>query len=111
MLQINNGSSTIYDFKMKKILEITASNPFEQPINCNTHDYLEIASLYAYELIIELKNNEIIRAKAKTTETKSSKIEYLVVESESTIFEIPMTEISRITTTSSSASFRVVDFE
>ena len=96
---------------MKKITEIIPSKSHQNPISCSTHDYLETACIYRYEVIIALRNSEIIKGAAKTTVTKANKIEYLVVESKETLFEVPMTEISQLKVITVPAMFRVIEFE
>ncbi|MCH4234021.1 MAG: Rho-binding antiterminator, partial [Serratia liquefaciens] len=40
-----------------------------RPIDCELHDYLEIACLYGYRLNVELVNGQCFQATALTTQT------------------------------------------
>mgnify|MGYP001375780969 CR=1 FL=1 len=50
------------------------------PVDCDLHDYLEIACLYHYLLRIELTTGEHFDARAVTTCTTADKEEFLLVE-------------------------------
>lgn len=50
------------------------------PIDCDLHDYLEIACMYHYCLRIELTDGTYLDAKALTTCTTADKEEFLLVE-------------------------------
>ncbi|TSE32903.1 MULTISPECIES: Rho-binding antiterminator [Tepidimonas] len=54
-----------------------------RPIDCHLHDYLEIACLYRYRLLLELVDGGRLEADAISTETRPSKEEFLLVASES----------------------------
>lgn len=95
---------------MKQRYTIQITKPSDQPIDCNKHDYIEIACMYRYKLVITLKSGRTIKANAITTQTKATKIEYFVVENEESIFEIPMTELAKLETVSDSASFKTISF-
>jgi Rho-binding antiterminator len=49
-------------------------------ISCELHDYLEIACLYAYQVRLILKDQQIIEGKALDTMTTAEKREYLVID-------------------------------
>lgn len=49
-------------------------------ISCELHDYLEIACLYAYQVRLILKDQQIIEGKAIDTMTTAEKREYLVID-------------------------------
>jgi Rho-binding antiterminator len=48
-----------------------------QPLNCDLHDYLEIACLYGYTLDIELIDGQRLTARALTTRTAPTREEFL----------------------------------
>ncbi|HHK4510965.1 TPA: Rho-binding antiterminator [Pseudomonas aeruginosa] len=55
-----------------------------RPIACDLHDYLEIACLYRYRLLLELEDGVRFEAEARTTHTRAvrpggGKEEYLEV--------------------------------
>lgn len=95
--------------KVKRIIE--GSGGLNKPVDCNKHDYIEVACMHQYELLITLKDGHTIEATAVTTETKANKMEYFIVEASDTIFEISMSELSIIKTVSKVASFDSVRFE
>ena len=41
------------------------------PIACDLHDYLEIACLYRYRLLLELEDGVRFEAEARTTHTRA----------------------------------------
>jgi len=59
-------------------------------LSCELHDYIEIACLYGFEIKLELRNDDIIRGIAKTTETSPDKREWLVlvIESQNQKFDL-----------------------
>ncbi|VVO54161.1 Rho-binding antiterminator [Pseudomonas fluorescens] len=51
-----------------------------QPLNCDLHDYLEIACMRGYDLQVELLDGSVYVAKALTTRTAISKEEFFILE-------------------------------
>ena len=49
-------------------------------INCEIHDYIEIACTFGYEVKLELLNGDTIQGKAITTQTSKYKKEYLILK-------------------------------
>jgi Rho-binding antiterminator len=49
-------------------------------INCELHDYLEIACLYGYRVKLTLKDQQIIEGKALDVLTTAEKREYLMID-------------------------------
>ena len=76
-----------------------------QPLNCDLHDYLEIACMHHYELHIELLRGPAFVARALTTRTAPSKEEFLVVENEGDKVELRLDQLLAITPLDSNASF------
>lgn len=86
-----------------------------QPLDCDLHDYLEIACLKGYQLNMVLTDGATFVAKALTTKTEANKEEFLVVETSSeeggvNRCEIRLDRIRRIAPVDSHADFGVVDF-
>jgi Rho-binding antiterminator len=79
-----------------------------QPMNCDLHDYLEIACMHSYRLDIELKDGAVFQAKALTTRTSSDKEEFLVVETADGQQEIRLDQLLAITPLDAHAQFRRV---
>src|SRR5690606_36200971 len=86
-----------------------------RPLDCDLHDYLEIACLKRYRLNMVLTDGAEYLAKALTTKTGANKEEFLVVETSSEESgakrcEIRLDRIRRIAPVDSHADFGVVDF-
>lgn len=80
-----------------------------QPLNCDQHDYLEIACLYGYTLDIELIDSQCLTASAITTRTAPTREEFLDVETAEGRLEIRLDQLLAITPQDDSAQFgRVV---
>ncbi|AKJ98891.1 Rho-binding antiterminator [Pseudomonas sp. WP18] len=80
-----------------------------QPLNCDLHDYLEIACLYGYTLDIELTDGQRLNARAITTRTAPTREEFLDVETADGRLEIRLDQLLAITPLDHSARFgRVV---
>ncbi|MCU0071288.1 Rho-binding antiterminator [Pseudomonas koreensis] len=80
-----------------------------QPLNCDLHDYLEIACLRGYQLDIELVDGHRLMARAVTTRTSSDKEEFLVIEQHGAQQEIRLDQLLAITPQEANAEFgRVV---
>ncbi len=97
---------------MKAHRTIPTAQKRPTPISCNDHDYIEIACMYRYDLKLVLGSGEIVDAKAITTSTRKNEfgfpVEYLVVESNIATIDIPLNEIIKIETKSSSARFQSI---
>ncbi|MDM3274831.1 Rho-binding antiterminator [Citrobacter sp. Ce119] len=80
------------------------------PIDCDLHDYLEIACMYHYLLRIELTDSTCFDAKALTTCTTADKEEFLLVELHENEQKIRLDCLSSITALTPGASFSTVRF-
>jgi Rho-binding antiterminator len=78
-----------------------------QPLNCDLHDYLEIAG---YRLDVELKDGARLQAKALTTRTASSKEEFLCLETADGQQEVRLDQLLAITPLDANAQFGRVVF-
>jgi Rho-binding antiterminator len=76
-----------------------------QPLNCDVHDYLEIACMHGYRLQVELLDGTSIVARALTTRTATSKEEFLLLQSEAGQFEMRLDQLLAITPLNANASF------
>ncbi len=98
---------------MKNRRTIPTTQNLVSLISCGTHDYIEIACMYRYDLTLELRSGEIVDARAVTTVTQKNEfgltIESLIVESKTTILTIPLNEIINIETKSKFARFQSVN--
>lgn len=80
-----------------------------KPLNCDLHDYLEIACLYGYTLDIELTDGQRLTARAITTLTSPTREEFLEVETTDGRLEIRLDRLLAITPQDENARFgRVV---
>lgn len=79
-----------------------------QPIACELHDYVEIACLYGYRLLIELVDGRSFEAKAVTTRNTSDE-EYLILAESEGPEEVRLDRLVAITALDEGAKFgRVV---
>ncbi|MFJ7283636.1 Rho-binding antiterminator [Pseudomonas sp. NPDC099000] len=82
-----------------------------QPLNCDLHDYLEIACLHGYRLDIELNDGARLDAKALTTRTSSAKEEFLCLETADGPQEIRLDQLLAVTPLDANAQFGRVVFQ
>ncbi|WP_439861368.1 Rho-binding antiterminator [Pseudomonas sp. MBLB4136] len=76
-----------------------------QPLNCDLHDYLEIACLHHYRLRIELVDGGQLDAEALTTQTTASKEEFLSVRTDAGEQRLRLDRLLAITPLTPGASF------
>ncbi|CAM2827593.1 MULTISPECIES: Rho-binding antiterminator [Pseudomonas] len=76
-----------------------------QPLHCDLHDYLEIACLYRYRLLIETVDGRTFAARALTTRTAASKEEFLVLHRDDEPVELRLDQLLAITALEPHASF------
>lgn len=76
-----------------------------RPLNCDLHDYLEIACMHGYRLLIERLEGPSFEAKALTTRTTANKEEFLVVQGETGQQELRLDWLLAITPLDTGASF------
>jgi Rho-binding antiterminator len=76
-----------------------------QPLNCDLHDYLEIACMHHYRLRIELVDGGLLDAEALTTQTTDSKEEFLVVRADAGEQRLRLDRLLAITPLTPGASF------
>lgn len=80
-----------------------------RPLDCDLHDYLEIACLYGYRLRIELEDGSWLNARALDTRTLPSKEEMLVVRAAGEERQLRLDRLHAITALTPGARFgRVV---
>ncbi|MGI2260616.1 Rho-binding antiterminator [Shewanella sp. GXUN23E] len=76
-----------------------------QPIACARYDYLELACIRGYPLLLELRGGERVNGKAITTESRADKSEWLVIETPVQTRSIRLDQILAITPTLEGADF------
>lgn len=80
-------------------------------ISCDKHDYIEIACLYQYELLVTLKDANKENIIAKDVFIGKDKMEYLLGKNRhQTEIKIPLINIKTIKALSKNAKFDVVRF-
>jgi Rho-binding antiterminator len=75
-----------------------------QPIECELHDYIEIACLYGYRLLIELVDGSQFSALAVTTRNTREE-EFLVLADSEAASEVRLDRILAITALDAQARF------
>lgn len=80
-----------------------------QPLDCDLHDYVEIACLHGYRLRVELIEGTVFEAKALTTRTAPSKEEFLVLQGNEGTREVRLDHLLAITPCDPGASFGRVE--
>lgn len=78
-----------------------------EPIECERHDYVEIACLYGYRLLIELVDGSSFKAKAVTTRNTKEE-EFLVLAESESQGEVRLDQLLAITALGEGAKFNRV---
>ena len=81
-----------------------------QPLNCDLHDFLEIACMRSYLLELELVDGQRLVARALTTRTSATKEEFLAVEQNGTERQIRLDQLAAMTPSNASAEFGRIVF-
>ena len=81
-----------------------------QPLNCDLHDFLEIACLRGYVLNVEQIDGQRLIARAVTTRTASSKEEFMVFEQDGHTVELRLDQLLAITPLDDHAEFGRIVF-
>lgn len=76
-----------------------------QPLNCDVHDYLEIACMHRYRLQVELIDGRSFVARALTTRTAASKEEFLLLARDSGQCEVRLDQLLAISPLGLNVSF------
>ena len=79
-------------------------------INCELHDYLEIACLYHYRVKLTLKNQQVIEGNALDVFTSAEKREYLLIQTEQEQQSIELNQLSKMQVLTAHAKFKQVTF-
>ncbi|NWL77441.1 transcriptional antiterminator [Pseudomonas taiwanensis] len=80
-----------------------------QPLDCDLHDFLEIACLYRYLVKVELVDGGGFEARALTTHTSAEKEEFFVLEVEDGPCSVRMDRLLAITPLEPGARFGRVE--
>lgn len=79
------------------------------PLNCDLHDYLEIACMHDYRLRVELVDGSEFEARALTTRTAPGSEEFFVLEAAEGRREVRLDLLLAITPLNPGASFGRVE--
>lgn len=79
------------------------------PIDCDLHDYIEIACLHRYEVRIRLRDGAEFVGTAKTTQAKNG-VEKLVLFSAGSSHAIRLDHLAHLLVLSPNSTFRDVSF-
>jgi Rho-binding antiterminator len=79
-------------------------------INCELHDFLEIACLYGYRVKLTLKDQKIIEGKALDVLTTTEKREYLIIDNGREQQQIESNQLSKMQVLTPNALFKEVFF-
>ena len=80
-----------------------------RPLNCDLHDFLEIACMHGYRLQVDPLEGSSFVARALDTRTAPSKEEFLVLQNDSGRQEIRLDHLLAITPLDPGASFGRVE--
>jgi len=78
-------------------------------IDCELHDYLEIACMYGYRVKLDLKDGQGLEGKAIDLITTTEKREFLLLDDGQKQL-IELTQLVKMTTLTPNASFKEVAF-
>lgn len=80
-------------------------------ISCATHDYVEIACMYRFEVRLALENGQVVQGKALETAYDESKQECVVLETPSGHEMIVLEQVLSMEAVTENSHFGVVDFK
>jgi Rho-binding antiterminator len=79
-------------------------------ISCHTHDYIEIACLYGFQVLLQLNDGTTQQGKAITTETGSDKREWFILEQAAGRTQIDLQDIKSMLSLTPNMHFEQIDF-
>lgn len=82
----------------------------KQPIACEWHDYIEIACLYGYRVILMLTEQRRVEGKAVDVVTGPDRSEYLVIDNGERQ-RVELSEIVEMQTRTPGAKFQTIRFK
>lgn len=82
-----------------------------QPIiDCELHDFIEVACMYGYQVRLVLKNQQIIEGQAKDIVTTAEKREFLVIENEQGRQQVELITLDKMQVLTANAKFNEISF-
>ena len=82
----------------------------QQIIDCELHDYIEVACMYGYQVRLILKNQQIFEGKAKDIVTTAEKREFLIIDNEQGSQEVELIQLKKMQILTPNAQFKEVVF-
>ena len=82
----------------------------QQIIDCELHDYIEVACMYSYQVRLILKNQQIFEGKAKDIVTTAEKREFLIIDNEQGSQEVELIQLKKMQILTPNAQFKEVVF-
>ncbi len=82
----------------------------QQLIECELHDYIEVACMYGYQIRLILKNQQTFEGKAKDIVTNTEKREFLVIENAQGSQQIELIQLEKMQVLTPNAQFKEVMF-
>jgi Rho-binding antiterminator len=79
-------------------------------ISCANHDYVEIACLYRFEILLVLKDGQVLRGKALQTAYNANREECLVMETGAGNEEIVLDQVASMKAITNNPHFEKLDF-
>ena len=78
-------------------------------ISCELHDYVEIACMYGYRVMLEFKDGQSLEGKAVDVITTAEKREFLVLDVGHKQ-QVELNQLVKMTTLTPNASFKEITF-
>jgi Rho-binding antiterminator len=82
----------------------------QQLIECELHDYIEVACMYGYQVRLILKNQQTFEGKAKDIVTNTEKREFLVIENAQGSQHVELILLEKMQVLTPNAQFKEVIF-
>ncbi|MDV6343010.1 Rho-binding antiterminator [Nitrosomonas sp. Is37] len=82
----------------------------QQIIECELHDYIEVACMYGYQVKLILKNQQIFEGKAKDIVTTAEKREFLIIDNEQGSQQVELIQLEKMQVLTPNAQFKEVVF-
>lgn len=82
----------------------------QQLIECELHDYIEVACMYGYQVRLILKDQQVLEGKAKDIVTTAEKREYLLIDSDEGSQQVELVQLEKLQVLTPNAKFKEVVF-
>ncbi|SDY32347.1 Rho-binding antiterminator [Nitrosomonas sp. Nm33] len=82
----------------------------QQIIECELHDYIEVACMYGYRVKLILKNQQVFEGKAKDIVTTAEKREFLIIDNEQGSQQVELIQLEKMQVLTPNAQFKEVVF-